>query len=34
MVALDDDARIIGLHLVAHSEPIVLIGIPESRIRA
>ncbi len=34
MVAVDDDARIIGLHLAAHSEPIVLIGIPESRIRA
>ena len=34
MVALDDAARIIGLSLVAHSEPIVLIGIPESRIRA
>ena len=33
MVALDDDARILGLHLVHHSEPIVLIGIPESRIR-
>ncbi len=34
MVVLDDDARIIGLHLAGHSEPIVLIGIPESRIRA
>lgn len=34
MVALDADARIIGLHLAGHSEPIVLIGIPESRIRA
>jgi len=34
MIALDDDARIIGLSMVAHSEPIVLIGIPESRIRA
>lgn len=34
MVALDDEARIIGLTLAAHSEPIVLIGIPESRIRA
>ncbi len=33
MVAIDDDARIIGLELAAHSEPIVLIGIPESRIR-
>ncbi|MFU8899822.1 MAG: regulatory protein NosR, partial [Roseinatronobacter sp.] len=32
MVAIDDDARIIGLNMVAHSEPIVLIGIPEARI--
>ena len=32
MVAIDDGARIIGLRMVAHSEPIVLIGIPESRI--
>ncbi len=34
MIAVDDNARVIGLHLAAHSEPIVLIGIPESRIRA
>ncbi len=34
LVALDDAARIIGVTLVQHSEPIVLIGIPESRIRA
>jgi NosR/NirI family nitrous oxide reductase transcriptional regulator len=34
LVAIDEAARIIGLRLVAHSEPIVLIGIPESRIRA
>ncbi len=33
MVAVDDDARILGINLVHHSEPIVLIGIPESRIR-
>ncbi|MCL4675742.1 MAG: NosR/NirI family protein, partial [Pararhodobacter sp.] len=33
MVAIDDDARIMGINLVHHSEPIVLIGIPESRIR-
>ncbi|MCB1405351.1 MAG: FMN-binding protein, partial [Rhodobacteraceae bacterium] len=33
MVAVDDDARILGVSLVHHSEPIVLIGIPESRIR-
>jgi len=32
MIAVDDDARIIGLHLVEHHEPIVLIGIPEARI--
>ncbi|MDD7972310.1 NosR/NirI family protein [Roseinatronobacter alkalisoli] len=32
LVAIDDDARIIGLKMVAHSEPIVLIGIPEARI--
>ncbi|ATX67730.1 NosR/NirI family nitrous oxide reductase transcriptional regulator [Roseinatronobacter bogoriensis subsp. barguzinensis] len=34
MVALDDAARIIGARLVEHSEPIVIIGIPESRIHA
>jgi NosR/NirI family nitrous oxide reductase transcriptional regulator len=34
MIAVDDDARIIGLRLVEHSEPIVLIGIPEARITA
>ena len=33
MIALDDDARIQGINLVHHSEPIVLIGIPEARIR-
>ncbi len=33
MVAVDDDARILGINLVHHAEPIVLIGIPESRIR-
>jgi NosR/NirI family transcriptional regulator, nitrous oxide reductase regulator len=32
MVALDPAARVIGLQLVKHSEPIVLIGIPESEI--
>ncbi len=32
MIALDNDARIIGISLVDHSEPIVLIGIPEARI--
>ena len=34
MVAVDDDARILGIELLQHSEPIVLIGIPEDRIRA
>lgn len=34
LVAVDPDARIIGLDLVKHSEPIVLIGIPEARIKA
>ncbi|MDO5647864.1 NosR/NirI family protein [Paracoccus sp. (in: a-proteobacteria)] len=34
MVAIDRDARVIGLRLVKHSEPIVLIGIPDSRINA
>lgn len=34
MVAIDQNARIIGLKLVKHSEPIVLIGIPEERIAA
>jgi NosR/NirI family nitrous oxide reductase transcriptional regulator len=34
MVALDDAAKIIGLQLVKHSEPIVLIGIPDSKIQA
>jgi len=33
MVALDPDARILGVDLVKHSEPIVLIGIPDSRIK-
>jgi len=32
MVAVDSQARIIGVKLVKHSEPIVLIGIPEERI--
>ena len=34
MVALDHDARILGVNLVKHSEPIVLIGIPESKVQA
>jgi NosR/NirI family nitrous oxide reductase transcriptional regulator len=34
LVALDKDARIIGVRLVKHSEPIVLIGIPEAKMKA
>jgi NosR/NirI family nitrous oxide reductase transcriptional regulator len=32
IIALDRDARITGLKLVDHKEPIVLVGIPESKI--
>ncbi len=32
LVGLDTSGTIVGLHLAAHSEPIVLIGIPEQRI--
>ena len=32
MVAVDPDARIAGVQLVKHSEPIVLIGIPEAKM--
>ncbi len=34
LVAINDDAIVTGVRLVEHSEPIVLIGIPESKIRA
>lgn len=34
LVAVDKDARIIGVKLVKHSEPIVLIGIPQAKIDA
>lgn len=34
MVAVDKDARVLGVDLVKHSEPIVLIGIPDSKIKA
>jgi NosR/NirI family nitrous oxide reductase transcriptional regulator len=34
MVAVDKDAKIIGVKLVKHSEPIVLIGIPEAKMKA
>ncbi|WP_420542221.1 4Fe-4S binding protein [Sediminimonas qiaohouensis] len=34
MVAVDEDATVMGVRLVKHSEPIVLIGIPDSKIKA
>lgn len=34
MVAIDDDAQVIGVQLVKHSEPIVLIGIPDKKMKA
>jgi NosR/NirI family nitrous oxide reductase transcriptional regulator len=34
LVAIDEDAVLTGVRLIEHSEPIVLIGIPDSRIRA
>lgn len=34
MVGVDNDAKVTGVKLVKHSEPIVLIGIPASKIRA
>lgn len=34
MVAVDKDAKIIGVKLVKHSEPIVLIGIPQAKMDA
>ncbi len=34
MVAVDPDAKVIGVALVKHSEPIVLIGIPEAKMKA
>ena len=34
LVAVDLDAKVIGVRLVKHSEPIVLIGIPEEKIEA
>jgi len=33
MVAVDAQARVAGVRLVRHSEPIVLIGIPEARMQ-
>jgi NosR/NirI family transcriptional regulator, nitrous oxide reductase regulator len=34
VMGVDTDAKITGVQLVKHSEPIVLIGIPEAKIRA
>ncbi|MFV0386851.1 FMN-binding protein, partial [Paracoccus sp. (in: a-proteobacteria)] len=34
LVAVDDDAKVTGALLVRHSEPIVLIGIPDSKMKA
>jgi NosR/NirI family nitrous oxide reductase transcriptional regulator len=34
LVAVDGDAKVIGVNLVKHSEPIVLIGIPDAKMKA
>nr|CAB53350.1 NosR protein [Paracoccus denitrificans PD1222] len=34
LVALDEDAKVAGVRRVKHSEPIVLIGIPEAKVKA
>lgn len=34
VMGVDDNAKVTGVELVKHSEPIVLVGIPESKIRA
>ena len=34
MVAMDLNARVIGIKLVKHSEPIVLIGLPDAKVKA
>jgi NosR/NirI family nitrous oxide reductase transcriptional regulator len=34
LVAVDKDAKIVSVRLVKHSEPIVLIGIPDAKIKA
>ena len=34
MVAVDNEAKITGVKLVKHSEPIVLIGIPDAKVKA
>ena len=33
LVAVDKDAKIIGVNLIKHSEPIVLIGIPDAKMK-
>ena len=34
VMAVDNDAKVTGVSLVKHSEPIVLIGIPDAKIKA
>ncbi|WP_417413297.1 4Fe-4S binding protein [Hoeflea sp.] len=34
LMGVDDNAKVTGVRLVKHSEPIVLVGIPESKITA
>jgi NosR/NirI family nitrous oxide reductase transcriptional regulator len=34
LMGVDNDAKVTGVNLVKHSEPIVLIGIPNSKIKA
>lgn len=34
LVAIDADAQVIGVQLIKHSEPIVLIGIPDKKMKA
>lgn len=34
LMGVDDNAKVTGVRLVKHSEPIILIGIPESKITA
>ncbi len=34
LVAIDNEAKVIGVKLVKHSEPIVLVGIPDAKIKA
>lgn len=34
VMGVDNDAKVTGVNLVKHSEPIVLVGIPDSKIKA